>query len=356
MEIRPICLPRTARDKLLIAGPCSAESERQVLDTAHQLAAMGVRMFRAGLGMPRTRPGTFEGVGEAGLPWLARVKDETGMMTATEVANAEHVHLALDAGVDMVWIGTRTSTNPFAVQEIADALRGKDVTVLVKNPITPDTALWAGAIERIWNAGIRNIGAIHRGFGAYGQMTYRNRPQWDIPLELHGRLPGLSIICDPSHIAGDRRLVQELCQQAMDLNMDGLIVEVHADPSNAKSDAKQQLTPDELGQIIDALVINDAAGKGDEQINILRAKIDEIDNNLIDSLARRMEVVAEIGKCKKAQGLTVLQTERYNAVLAKWREMGARRGLPEDFIGHIYEIIHSEAVARQFEAGKEGAR
>lgn len=349
LQLEPINLPRTFAGKIIIAGPCSAESEEQVLLTANLLNSIGIRIFRAGIWKPRTKPGTFEGVGQVGLNWLRKVKECTGMLVATEVATSEHVRLALETGVDILWIGTRTSTNPFAVQEIADELAGKNVTVLVKNPITPDTELWVGAIERLYNAGIRNIAAIHRGFGAYGQLTYRNRPQWDIPLELHSRIKGLSIICDPSHIAGDRRFVKEICQQAMDLNMDGLIVETHVNPSVAKSDAKQQLTPDDLKAMLDSLVIGSSDSKSVEQLNVLRAKIDEIDINLLDSLARRMEIVSEIGKCKKEQNMTVFQTERYNSVLDKWKEIGSKRGLSPDFIGRLYEMIHSEAVNRQLE-------
>ena len=349
MRLRPIDLPRTMHGKVLIAGPCSAESEEQLLTTARRLHDMGVAILRAGVWKPRTKPGTFEGVGTVGLQWLAKAKAETGMMTATEVANAAHVAAALDAGTDILWIGTRTATDPFAVQEIADALSGHDTTVLIKNPIAPDPELWAGAIERIYNAGIRNIAAIHRGFAAYGQSTYRNRPQWDIPLELHNRLRGISIICDPSHIAGDSRLVGELCQQAMDLGMDGLIIESHCDPHAALSDARQQLTPSELDGIIGSLAIGDNACTPDERLNILRARIDEIDDSLIGLIARRMEVVAEIGEYKRTRQMTAFQDSRYHAVLDKWRDMAAKHGLPGAFVGKLYEMIHSEAINRQID-------
>ncbi len=341
-------LPRTFEGKILIAGPCSAESEEQVLQTARELSSMGIKIFRAGIWKPRTKPGTFEGVGQIGLGWMKKAKEETGMLTATEVATKQHAKLASEAGIDIVWIGARTVTNPFAVQEIADELAAKEIAVLVKNPITPDTESWIGAIERLSNAGIKNIIAVHRGFSAYGKMTYRNRQQWDIPLELRSKMPNITIICDPSHIAGDKRFIKEICQQAMDLGMDGLIVETHINPPTAKSDAKQQVTPGELKDILGALEVGLSSTKGaDEQLNALRARIDEIDANLIDALAQRMEMVCKIGEYKKERKQDAFQPQRYNEVLQKWTEAGKRSGLDPSFVARLYEIIHSEAVARQ---------
>lgn len=351
MQINPINLPRTHKNKIIIAGPCSAESEQQIMDTATELAKAGIKIFRAGIWKPRTKPGSFEGIGEKGLEWLAKVKKQTGMMVATEVATHEHVCKALEAGVDILWIGARTSANPFAVQEIADSITDKNITVLVKNPITPDPELWAGAIERIYNAGIRNIAAIHRGFGVYGETIYRNRPQWDIPLELKRKIKGISIICDPSHISGKRELIQDVCQQAMDLNMDGLIVESHISPCSALSDAMQQITPAILSDIIDSLVIRED-NRTDEKISLLRAQIDEIDKTLINNIARRMEIARKIGEYKKNNNMTVFQSNRYNTVLEKWTETGASYGMEGEFIEKLYEMIHSEAVRQQIDVIK----
>lgn len=355
MYISPVNLPKSHENKIIIAGPCSAESESQVLGTAWQLHDIGVRIFRAGIWKPRTKPGSFEGIGEEGLPWLRKVKEETGMLVATEVATQEHVNKALEAGIDILWIGARTSANPFAVQEIADAVKGTDTTILIKNPVTPDTELWAGAIERIYNAGIRNIAAIHRGFGAYGQNTYRNRPQWDIPLELRRKIKGISIICDPSHITGRRDLIQDVCQQAMDLNMDGLIIESHISPDTALSDAMQQITPQVLSEILHSLVVRED-NKSNDQINILRTQIDEIDNTIIDAIAKRMDIACSIGKYKKDNNMTVFQTERYNSVLAKWIELGSKYNLDAEFISRIYEAIHSEAVRQQIDVIRNSKR
>lgn len=354
MQINPINLPRTHKDKIIIAGPCSAESEKQVIDTAKELSKAGIRIFRAGIWKPRTKPGSFEGIGEAGLEWLRKVKETTGMMVATEVATHEHVKKALEAGIDILWIGARTSANPFAMQEIADSITDKNITVLVKNPITPDPELWAGGIERIYNAGIRNIAAIHRGFGAYGETIYRNRPQWDIPLELRRKIKGISIICDPSHISGKRELIEDVCQQAMDLNMDGLIIESHISPDTALSDAMQQITPDVLSEIIRSLVIRED-NKTDEKINLLRAQIDEIDRTIINNIARRMETARRIGLYKKDNNMTVFQSKRHNTVLEKWQEIGETYGMEKEFIEKIYEIIHSESVRQQMDIinGKE---
>ena len=266
---------------VVIAGPCSAETEEQVMATARELAKNGVKIFRAGIWKPRTKPGGFEGVGEQGLAWLRRVKDETGMLVATEVATKQHVKAALDAGVDVLWIGARTSANPFAMQEIADALVGVDVPVLVKNPVNPDLELWIGAMQRLYNAGLRRIGAIHRGFSAYGKHLYRNMPQWHIPIELRRRLPNLTIFCDPSHIGGKRELVAPLSQQAMDMGFDGLIIESHCEPDSAWSDKSQQVTPEVLNFILHTLVVRDSV-QTTESLALLRQQIDQIDSELLD--------------------------------------------------------------------------
>ena len=299
-DIQPITLPGVdPRRPLVIAGPCSAETEEQVMETARSLAAEGFRIYRAGLWKPRTKPGGFEGVGEAGIAWLQRVKRETGMYTATEVATREHVAIALKGGIDLLWIGARTAANPFAMQEIADALRGVDVPVLVKNPVSPDLELWIGAIERIYNAGIRRIGAIHRGFSSIDKNLYRNHPLWAVPIELHRRIPALPIFCDPSHIGGKRELIAPLSQQAMDLGFGGLIVESHCKPDCAWSDKAQQVTPDALAYIIRNLVIRDQTITT-ESLTELRSQIDKLDDELLELLTRRMRVSRDIGQYKKS--------------------------------------------------------
>ncbi len=299
---------------VVIAGPCSAETEEQVMETAKNLAKNGVRIFRAGIWKPRTKPGGFEGVGSVGLTWLQEVKKETGMLVATEVANKQHVEEALNAGVDVLWIGARTSANPFAMQEIADSLVGADVPVLVKNPVNPDLELWIGAMQRIYNAGIRQIGAIHRGFSAYGKHLYRNMPQWHIPIELRRRMPELTLICDPSHIGGKRELVAPLSQQAMDMGFDGLIVESHCDPDSAWSDKSQQVTPEVLNFILNMLVVRDTT-QTTESLTLLRQQIDQIDNDLLEALSKRMRISREIGQYKKEHSMPVVQTGRYDDIL-----------------------------------------
>ena len=285
---------------IIIAGPCSAETEEQVIDTARKLADAGVKIFRAGIWKPRTKPGGFEGIGARGFPWLKRVKKETGMLTATEVANRSHVIEALDADTDILWIGTRTSANPFAIQEIADALEayGRDVPILVKNPVSPDLELWIGAIERLYNAGMHNIGAIHRGFGAYGKHIYRNMPQWHIPIELRRRFPRMTLICDPSHIGGKREYIAPLSQQALDMGFDGLIIESHCNPECAWSDKDQQVSPAALKEIIDSLVLRDSC-VSTESLALLRQQIDELDNELLEILNKRMAVSRQIGIYKR---------------------------------------------------------
>jgi chorismate mutase len=348
LELEKLNLPCDSDRPLIIAGPCSAETEEQVMQTAQQLVQKGCRIFRAGIWKPRTKPGGFEGNGEAALPWLSQVKKETGMLVSTEVATPEHVELALKYGVDVLWVGARTSANPFAMQALADAMKGLDVPVLVKNPVNPDLELWIGALERINQAGIKRLGAIHRGFSSYDKKIYRNLPMWQIPIELHRRIPDLPIICDPSHIGGSRELIAPLCQQAMDLGFDGLIVESHCEPDKAWSDAKQQVTPDVLDYILSLLVIRDEKATT-EGITMLRKQIDELDNQLMDLLAKRMRVCREIGQYKKEHNMTVLQTARYNEILEKRGAQGALCGMGAKFVKKIFEEVHEESVRQQIE-------
>ena len=349
LKLEPLRLPSDNNERpIVIAGPCSAEYEEQVMTTAKQLADKGCRMFRAGVWKPRTKPGGFEGQGEAALPWLQNVKKTTGMLVATEVATPEHVELALKYGIDILWVGARTSANPFAMQALADSLKGVDVPVLVKNPVNPDLELWIGALERINQAGITRLAAIHRGFSSYDKKIYRNLPMWQIPIELRRRYPSLPILCDPSHIGGTRELIAPLCQQAMDLGFDGLIVESHCSPDNAWSDAKQQVTPDVLDYILSLLVIRDEKVTT-EGIHALRKQIDELDNQLIELLAKRMRVCREIGQYKKEHNMTVLQTSRYNEILDKRGAQGVLCGMSSEFIRSVFEEVHEESVRQQIE-------
>lgn len=349
LELQKLNLPGVEEKRpLIIAGPCSAETEEQVFNTAKQLSEKGIKIFRAGIWKPRTKPGGFEGIGEQGLPWMQRVKKELGMLVATEVANTKHVEAALNAGIDILWIGARTSANPFAMQEIADALKGADVPVLIKNPVNPDLELWIGAIERINGAGIKRIAAIHRGFSTYDKKLYRNLPMWHIPIELHRRIPNLPVICDPSHIGGRRELIAPLCQQAMDLGFDGLIIESHCSPDNAWSDAKQQVTPDVLDFIIDRLVIRNIISST-ESIEALRSQIDECDNSLLDILAKRMRISREIATYKREHNMTVVQATRYNEILDKRGAQGVLYGMSDEFVRTIFERIHEESVRQQLE-------
>ena len=333
---------------VVIAGPCSAETEEQVMETAKDLAKNGVRIFRAGIWKPRTKPGGFEGVGSVGLTWLQEVKKETGMLVATEVANKQHVEEALNAGVDVLWIGARTSANTFAMQQIADSLVGADVPVLVKNPVKPDLELWIGAMQRIYNAGIRQIGAIHRGFSAYGKHLYRNMPQWHIPIELRRRMPELTLICDPSHIGGKRELVAPLSQQAMDMGFDGLIVESHCDPDSAWSDKSQQVTPEVLNFILNMLVVRDTT-QTTESLTLLRQQIDQIDNDLLEALSKRMRISREIGQYKKEHSMPVVQTGRYDDILNSRAAAAEELGMHGDFMKTVYQAIHEESVRQQIE-------
>ena len=349
LEITPLALPGIeAKRPMVIAGPCSAETEEQVLETAKQLSNNGVKIFRAGVWKPRTKPGGFEGVGIEALPWLQRVKAETGMLLATEVATPKHVEAALAAGIDILWIGARTTANPFSVQSIADALKGTDVPVLVKNPVNPDIELWTGALLRINSAGITRLGAIHRGFSSVDSKLYRNPPMWHLPIELKRRFPTLPIICDPSHMGGRRDLIAPLSQQAMDLGFEGLMVESHCNPDCAWSDAKQQVLPEVLDFILDRLVVREEM-EVTESITQLRKQIDELDNQLMDLLTKRMRVSREIAEYKKLHNMTVVQTTRYSEILDKRATQGSLCGMSPDFIRDIYEHIHEESVRQQLE-------
>lgn len=331
---------------LLIAGPCSAESEEQVMAVASALVGKGVTLFRAGVWKPRTRPGCFEGVGQEALTWLARVKRELAMPVATEVATAMHVEQALAAGIDLLWIGARTTANPFAVQEIADALQGVDVPVLVKNPVNSDVDLWVGAFERLNNAGVKRVGAIHRGFSAYGEKFYRNAPQWQLPIEFRRRMGDIPMICDPSHIGGKRELVLSLSQQAMDLNFDGLMIETHCNPVCALSDARQQITPDELGMILDKLVYR-SANSVNADFHSYRTRMDEIDDKLMELLVKRMSISREIGALKREKGLTVFQPFRYNETIERYTKCCADGKIDIDAVKSVFEAIHTESIRQQ---------
>ena len=348
LDLLPLNLPSDNERPIVMAGPCSAETEEQVMQTANALAQKGCHIFRAGAWKPRTKPGGFEGNGEAALPWLKRVKEETGMLIATEVATPEHVELCLKHGVDILWIGARTSANPFAMQALADSLRGMDMPVLVKNPVNPDLELWIGGMERINQAGIKRLAAIHRGFSSYDNKMYRNSPMWQIPLELRRRIPALPIICDPSHIGGRRDLVAPLCQQAMDLGFDGLIVESHCNPDKAWSDAKQQVTPDVLDYILSLLIVRDKS-QMQEGIIQLRQQIDDLDNQLMELLAKRMRVCRQIGQYKKEHNMTVFQASRYNEILEKRGAQGALCGMSPEFVATVFESVHEESVRQQIE-------
>lgn len=335
---------------LVIAGPCSAETEEQVLDIARQLKDSEVSIYRAGIWKPRTRPGGFEGVGAIGLEWLQKAKAETGLLMAVEVANATHVKLALEHDIDVLWIGARTTVNPFAVQEIADALAGTDKIVLVKNPVNPDLALWLGGVERLYNAGIRKLGVIHRGFSTYEKTKYRNIPEWQLAIELHGRFPDLPIICDPSHITGRRDMIQQVSQQALDLNYDGLMIETHNNPDKAWSDAAQQVTPERLKEILDSLVVRERIDDSHEfngHLREMRFRIDGLDTKIIELLGKRMRIADEIGDLKKENNVAVLQNIRWKQVLEKMKEEGVAENLSEEFILSLFRAIHQESIVHQ---------
>ena len=335
---------------LVIAGPCSAETEEQVMDIAHQLKDTDATIYRAGIWKPRTRPGNFEGVGAIGLKWLQRVKEETGMMTATEVANKDHVKLALEADIDVLWIGARSTVSPFIVQEIADALQGTDKIVLVKNPVNPDLALWLGGIERLFTADIKNLGVIHRGFSSYAKTKYRNNPEWQLAIELQNRFPDLPLICDPSHICGRRDILQDVSQTALDLNFDGLMIESHRDPDNAWSDAAQQITPETLVQMMKDLRIRKTTADAEGYVNkldTLRAQIDVIDQSLLETLGKRMNISVDIGNLKKEHNVAVLQSKRWNEILGKMILQGEGHGLSEEFVLRMFKAIHQESINHQ---------
>mgnify|MGYP000548589054 FL=1 len=349
LDLSPLALPGVDSTRpIVIAGPCSAETEEQVLTTARQLFKNGIKIFRAGIWKPRTKPGGFEGVGEVGLPWLAHVKEELGMLTSTEVATPAHVEAALQHGIDLLWIGARTVVNPFAMQELADALRGTDIPVLVKNPVNPDLELWIGGLQRLNDAGVRRLGAIHRGFSSYDKRIYRNPPLWHIPIELRRRIPNLPIFGDPSHTGGSRELIAPLCQQAMDLGYDGLIIESHCRPDTAWSDASQQVTPDVLALICEKLVIREVTDRT-ENLESMRKQIDECDNALLDLLARRMRICREIGAYKRDHNMTIVQTNRYSEILDKRGAQGSLCGVNARFVRELFELIHEESIAQQVE-------
>lgn len=335
---------------LMIAGPCSAETEEQVLKIAHELKDTDVNYYRAGIWKPRTRPGNFEGVGALGLKWLQKVREETGLKTCTEVANRAHVELALEYDVDLLWIGARTTVSPFIMQEIADALEGTDKIVLVKNPINPDLSLWLGGIERLYTSGIKNLGAIHRGFSTFEKTKYRNIPEWQLAIEFQNRFPDLPLINDPSHITGKREMVQDVSQTALDLNFDGLMIETHYDPENAWSDARQQVTPSVLKQMMQDLRVRDKTNEAIEYINSLdsmRAQIDVIDNQVIDILGKRMSISDKIGAIKKDKNVAVLQSSRWNEILGKMILEGETKGLSEEFVLKMFKAIHQESINHQ---------
>jgi len=335
---------------LVIAGPCSAETEEQVLKIAHSLKDTDVNYYRAGIWKPRTRPGNFEGVGALGLKWLQKVQKETGMKTATEVANRAHVELALEHDVDLLWIGARSTVSPFIIQEIADALKGTDKIVLVKNPVNPDLALWLGAIERLYAADIKNLGVIHRGFSTFEKTKYRNIPEWQMAIELQSKYPDLPIINDPSHITGKRDMIFDVAQTALDLNFDGLMIETHCDPDNAWSDAAQQVTPERLVEIMRDLKVrkeSDPEEKYNKELSNLRAQIDIIDNQLLETLGKRMKLAEGIGALKSKHNVAVLQSSRWNEILGRMILEGETKGLSEEFVLRMFKAIHQESINHQ---------
>ena len=335
---------------VVIAGPCSAETEEQVLKIAHSLKNTDVSFFRAGIWKPRTRPGMFEGVGALGLQWLQRVKEETGLKTATEVANKDHVKLALEHDIDMLWIGARSTVSPFIIQEIADELEGTDKIILVKNPVNPDLPLWIGALERLQRAGIEKLGVIHRGFSTYEKTKYRNIPEWQLVIELQNKFPNLPIICDPSHITGKRDLIFDVSQTALDLNFEGLMIETHCNPDAAWSDAAQQVTSERLVEIMNDLRIRKISTSEEDYVSKLgnlRSRIDIIDEQLLDLLKKRMDIADEIGALKKTNNVAILQNTRWHEILGKMILEGEQRNLSEEFVIQVFKAIHQESINRQ---------
>jgi chorismate mutase len=359
LKIQPLKNWITAKSEpLLIAGPCSAETEEQLVATAHLLANTGkVTALRAGIWKPRTRPGEFEGIGSIGLEWLKRAKAETGLPTAVEVATGKHVEEALKAGVDIFWVGARSTVNPFTVQEIADALQGVDIPVMVKNPVNPDLSLWIGALERINRAGITKLAAIHRGFSSFEKTAFRNEPMWDLAINLKTHAPELPIICDPSHISGNRELIPYVSQKALDLDMQGLMIESHIDPSVAWTDAKQQLTPAALSELMDRLTLRKpevASVEVKDKLAELRDKIDKIDDLVIQKMAERMQIVEQIGTHKKNNGITILQVNRWDEILQKRTNYAKALKLNPEFTEKILELIHGESIRKQTEIMNQG--
>ena len=336
----------------VIAGPCSAESELQVMETANGLAEIPqVRVFRAGIWKPRTRPGSFEGVGEKGLAWLEKVKRETGLFTTVEVANPRHVHEALDHGIDILWIGARTVVNPFAVQEIAEAIAGHDIPVIIKNPLNPDLKTWLGAIERLNAGGLKKLIAVHRGFSYFNRSPYRNAPMWEIPIELKSMHPGIPVLVDPSHICGNREGLLPTIQKALDLEMNGMMIEVHHNPASALTDKNQQITPERLKQILRQIVLRRETGTPEfsSKLEELRSEIDKLDMEMIEILARRMNVVGEIGQYKKANKITILQLKRWNQLFQERFEAGIKLGLSREFLMQLLRSVHEESIQRQID-------
>ncbi len=352
LQITPIqqWLPKAKRP-IVISGPCSAESEKQVLSTAVALAKTGkVDALRAGIWKPRTRPNSFEGMGEPALKWLKDAGNATGLPVTTEVANAQHVDLALKYGIDILWIGARTTVNPFSVQEIADALKGVDIPVMVKNPVNPDLQLWIGALERINQAGITKIAAIHRGFSSFEKSPFRNSPKWELPIELKTLCPDLPIICDPSHIAGNRELLSFISQKALDLAMDGIMVEAHIHPQTAMSDADQQITPERLAVILGDLVVRESVSKNSEfknQLDQLRKIIDELDEEIVQKLSSRMKIAEKIGAYKRDQNVTILQVKRWEEISNRWLALAQALGLNDEFTKKLLQLIHKESIRMQ---------
>jgi chorismate mutase len=336
---------------LIISGPCSAETEEQVVQTAVRLAATNkVDMLRAGIWKPRTRPGSFEGIGTKGLAWLQRAKRESGLPVAIEVATGKQVEDALHFDVDVLWIGARTTVNPFSVQEVADALRGANIPVLIKNPINPDLELWIGAVERVAKAGIKEIGLIHRGFSSYGNTEYRNAPMWHLAIEMKRRNPGMLLINDPSHICGRRDILHDVAQKAIDLDFDGLIIESHIDPDNAWSDAKQQITPEQLGDLIGSIIWRKEDINSEElhaAMEKMRTQINQLDDELMQLLGQRMKVADKIGQYKKDNNITILQTNRWNAILERAFSKGETLGLSREFITKYFDAVHMESINHQ---------
>ncbi len=344
------CTRESGHQPYIIAGPCSAESEQQVMETAIQLKEMGITVYRAGVWKPRTRPGSFEGMGSKALPWLRKVKKELGMKIAIEVAQPSHVFEALKYDIDIFWIGARTTVNPFFIQDLADALKGLENPIFVKNPVNPDLGLWMGAIERLNRAGVKKLAAIHRGFSYFGPSRYRNVPQWEIPIDLHRYIPELPIFNDPSHISGRRDLLQEVMQEAMDLNFSGLFIESHINPDVALSDKNQQVTPADLKKLLDSLVIRDAEVQDDRamrELKRMRKNIDMIDDELMNVLEKRMRVVKEIGNHKKANNITIFQDVRWNEIVGKRLTQAREKDLSEEFVDKVFRAIHTESIKKQ---------